>query len=31
VQHGMHWLDRVAGAMFIAFGLKLAFTENPNP
>lgn len=29
VQRGMHWLDRVAGAMFIAFGLKLAFTDNP--
>jgi hypothetical protein len=25
----MHWLDRAAGAMFIAFGLKLAFTDNP--
>jgi RhtB (resistance to homoserine/threonine) family protein len=30
VQRGMHWLDRVAGAMFIAFGLKLALTENPT-
>jgi threonine/homoserine/homoserine lactone efflux protein len=30
VQRGMHWLDRVAGAMFIAFGLKLAFTDNPS-
>lgn len=30
VQAGMHWLDRVAGAMFIAFGLKLALSENPN-
>ncbi|HTH79000.1 MAG TPA: LysE family translocator [Ramlibacter sp.] len=30
VQRGMHWLDRVAGAMFIAFGLKLALTQNPN-
>ena len=29
VQRGMHWLDRAAGAMFIAFGLKLAFTDNP--
>ena len=27
---GMHWLDRVAGAMFIGFGLKLAFTEQPS-
>jgi len=31
VQAGMHWLDRVAGAMFVAFGLKLALSENPNP
>jgi RhtB (resistance to homoserine/threonine) family protein len=31
VQSGMQWLDRVAGAMFIGFGLKLALTENPNP
>jgi RhtB (resistance to homoserine/threonine) family protein len=30
VQRGMHWLDRAAGAMFIAFGLKLAFTDNPS-
>ena len=30
VQRGMHWLDRVAGAMFIAFGLKLALTDNPT-
>ena len=30
VQRGMHWLDRVAGAMFIGFGLKLAFTDNPS-
>jgi RhtB (resistance to homoserine/threonine) family protein len=29
VQRGMHWLDRAAGIMFIAFGLKLAFTDNP--
>ena len=29
VQRGMHWLDRAAGAMFIAFGLKLAMSENP--
>jgi threonine/homoserine/homoserine lactone efflux protein len=29
VQRGMHWLDRAAGVMFIAFGLKLAFTDNP--
>jgi RhtB (resistance to homoserine/threonine) family protein len=30
VQRGMHWLDRVAGAMFIAFGLKLALSDNPT-
>jgi RhtB (resistance to homoserine/threonine) family protein len=30
VQRGMHWLDRVAGAMFIGFGLKLALTDNPT-
>jgi threonine/homoserine/homoserine lactone efflux protein len=29
VQRGMHWLDRAAGVLFIAFGLKLAFTDNP--
>ena len=29
IQRGMHWLDRVAGAMFIGFGLKLAFTDRP--
>jgi threonine/homoserine/homoserine lactone efflux protein len=26
----MHWLERVAGTLFIAFGLKLAFTDNPT-
>lgn len=31
VQRGLHWLDRVAGAMFIGFGLKLALSERPNP
>jgi threonine/homoserine/homoserine lactone efflux protein len=30
VQRGMHWLDRAAGAMFIAFGLRLALTDNPS-
>ena len=29
VQRGMHWLDRIAGAMFIGFGLKLAFSDRP--
>lgn len=30
VQRGMHWLDRVAGAMFVGFGIKLALTQSPN-
>ena len=30
VQRGMHWLDRVAGAMFIGFGLKLALSDHPT-
>lgn len=29
LQRRLHWLDRVAGCLFIAFGLKLAFAENP--
>jgi threonine/homoserine/homoserine lactone efflux protein len=29
VQRGMQWLDRMAGVMFIAFGLKLALTDHP--
>ena len=29
VQRSMRWLDRVAGVMFIAFGLKLALTGHP--
>jgi threonine/homoserine/homoserine lactone efflux protein len=29
LQARMHWLDRVAGTLFIAFGLKLALTDNP--
>lgn len=24
------WLDRVAGAMFIGFGVKLALSDNPS-
>jgi threonine/homoserine/homoserine lactone efflux protein len=31
VQRSMHWLDRVAGAMFLGFGVKLALTDNPAP
>ena len=30
LQARMHWLDRVAGTLFITFGLRLAFTENPH-
>jgi threonine/homoserine/homoserine lactone efflux protein len=30
VKHGMHWLQRVAGVMFMGFGLKLALTDNPT-
>ncbi len=29
VQRGIQWLERAAGLMFIAFGLKLAFSDNP--
>lgn len=29
VQRSMRWLDRIAGVMFIAFGLKLALTGYP--
>ncbi|RFO96114.1 lysine transporter LysE [Rhodoferax lacus] len=29
LQARMHWLDRVAGSLFIAFGCKLALTDNP--
>ena len=30
IQRGMHWLDRAAAFMFIAFGLKLALTDHPR-
>lgn len=30
VQRGMQWLDRAAGVMFIAFGAKLALSDNPS-
>ncbi len=30
VQRGLHVLDRVAGAMFVGFGIKLALTPAPN-
>lgn len=29
VQRGMHWLQRGAGALFIAFGLRLALSDPP--
>lgn len=29
LQARMHWLDRVAGTLFIGFGFKLAFIDNP--
>ena len=31
LQRGMHWLERGAGALFVAFGLKLALSSTPNP
>ena len=30
MQKGLHWLDRIAGAMFIGFGIKLALTAAPK-
>jgi threonine/homoserine/homoserine lactone efflux protein len=29
-QQRLHGLDRVAGALFIGFGVKLALTESPQ-
>lgn len=29
LQSGMRWLERVAGVLFMGFGLKLALTDNP--
>lgn len=29
VHRTLHWLDRVAGTLFIGFGLKLAMSDNP--
>jgi threonine/homoserine/homoserine lactone efflux protein len=31
LQRAMHWLDRVAGVMFVGFGAKLALTDAPQP
>ena len=30
VQRAMGWMDRVAGLMFVGFGLKLAMSDNPS-
>jgi threonine/homoserine/homoserine lactone efflux protein len=30
VQRSMHWLERIAGAVFMGFGVKLALTELPQ-
>jgi len=30
VQRSLQWLDRIAGLMFMGFGLKLALAENPT-
>ena len=30
MQKRLHWLDRIAGAMFIGFGIKLALTAAPK-
>jgi threonine/homoserine/homoserine lactone efflux protein len=30
VQRGLAWLDRVAGVLFIGFGLRLAWAESPS-
>lgn len=30
LQRAMHWLDRVAGAMFMGFGLRLALSDPPT-
>lgn len=29
VQRGLRWLERAAGAIFIGFGIRLAFSDNP--
>ena len=30
VKSGMHWLEKAAGLMFIGFGIRLAFSDNPT-
>lgn len=29
VQRSLYWLDKLAGALFVGFGLKLALSDNP--
>jgi threonine/homoserine/homoserine lactone efflux protein len=29
IQQAMHWLDRVAGILFVGFGAKLALSDAP--
>ncbi|EYC50149.1 lysine transporter LysE [Hylemonella gracilis str. Niagara R] len=31
VRTSIHWIDRVAGAMFLGFGLRLALSDRPIP
>jgi threonine/homoserine/homoserine lactone efflux protein len=30
MKSGMHWLERAAGLMFVGFGIRLAFSDNPS-
>lgn len=30
IRKGLHWLDRLAGALFVGFGIKLALTAAPQ-
>ena len=30
LQSAMGWMDRIAGLMFVGFGLRLAFTDHPS-
>ena len=30
MKRGMHWLERAAGLMFLGFGIRLAFSDNPT-
>ncbi|WP_066098342.1 LysE family translocator [Xanthomonas massiliensis] len=31
IARGMHWLDRLAGVMFVGFGVRLALAARPAP